>query len=108
LWSVISWWSVLLLEETGVPRENQRPVASHWHTLSHKSVSSTPRHLLYIMLFKDKIKIIIISIHHISYITGIHYRSHFLYHSLVYIIDHISYITGIDYRSDFLYHWYTL
>ena len=27
--SVFSWWSVLLVEETGVPRENQRPVASH-------------------------------------------------------------------------------
>ena len=27
--SVISWRSVLFLEETGVPRENHRPVASH-------------------------------------------------------------------------------
>jgi hypothetical protein len=27
--SVISWWSVLLLEETGVPGENHRSVASH-------------------------------------------------------------------------------
>jgi hypothetical protein len=27
--SVISWWSVLLVEETGVPRENHRPAASH-------------------------------------------------------------------------------
>jgi hypothetical protein len=27
--SVISWQSVLLVEETGVPRENHRPVASH-------------------------------------------------------------------------------
>jgi hypothetical protein len=26
--SVISWWSVLLVEETGVPEENHRPVAS--------------------------------------------------------------------------------
>ena len=45
--SVISWWSVLLVEETGVvrenrlrllveetavPRENHLPVASHWQT----------------------------------------------------------------------------
>jgi len=30
--SVISWWSVLLVEETG---ENHRPVASYWQTLSH-------------------------------------------------------------------------
>jgi hypothetical protein len=27
--SVISWRSVLLVEETGIPGENYRPVASH-------------------------------------------------------------------------------
>jgi hypothetical protein len=27
--SVISWWSVLLVEETGKPRENHRPAANH-------------------------------------------------------------------------------
>jgi len=27
--SAISWLSVLLMEETGVPGENSRPVASH-------------------------------------------------------------------------------
>jgi hypothetical protein len=27
--SVILWWSVLLVEETSVPGENHRPVASH-------------------------------------------------------------------------------
>ena len=27
--SVISWWSVLMVEETGVPRENHRPAVSH-------------------------------------------------------------------------------
>jgi hypothetical protein len=31
--SVISWQSVLLVEETGVPRENHPPVASHWQRL---------------------------------------------------------------------------
>jgi hypothetical protein len=41
--SVISWWSVLLVEETGVPGENHQPVASHRQTLSHNIVSSTPR-----------------------------------------------------------------
>ena len=35
----ISWQSVLLVEETGVPRENHRPVASHCQTLSHNVVS---------------------------------------------------------------------
>jgi hypothetical protein len=32
--SVIWWWSVLLVEETGVPWEYHRPAASHWQTLS--------------------------------------------------------------------------
>jgi len=41
--SVLSWRSVLLVEETGVPRDNHRPLASHWQMLSH-NVSSTPRH----------------------------------------------------------------
>jgi hypothetical protein len=38
--SVISWWSVLLVE---VPGYNHLPVASHRQTLSHNVVSSTPR-----------------------------------------------------------------
>ena len=42
--SVISWRSALLVEETGVPGENGRPVASHRQTLLHNVVSSTPRH----------------------------------------------------------------
>jgi len=42
--SVISWRSVLLVVETGVPGENHRLVTSHWETLSHNVVSSTHRH----------------------------------------------------------------
>ena len=41
--SVIAWRSVLLVEKTGVPKENHRPVASNWQTVSHNVVSSTPR-----------------------------------------------------------------
>jgi hypothetical protein len=40
----ISVISVLLVEETGVPWENHRSVASHWQTLSNNVVSSTLRH----------------------------------------------------------------
>jgi hypothetical protein len=40
--SVISWRSVLLVEEAGVSRVNHWPATSHWQTLSHKVVSSTP------------------------------------------------------------------
>ena len=41
--SVIWWRSGLLVEETGIPGEIHRPVTSHWPTLSHNVVSSTPR-----------------------------------------------------------------
>jgi hypothetical protein len=33
---VIWWWSVLLVEETGVLRENHWPSANHWQFFSHK------------------------------------------------------------------------
>ena len=39
--SGISWRSVLLMEETGVPGENHQP--ANQQTLSHNFVSSTPR-----------------------------------------------------------------
>ena len=42
--SVLPWRSALLMEKTGEPGENHRPVASHSQTLSQKVVSSTPRH----------------------------------------------------------------
>jgi len=41
--SVLSWRSILLIEETGVTGENHRPTASHGQTLSHNVVSSTYR-----------------------------------------------------------------
>ena len=42
--SAILWQSVLLVEETGVPLENHRPVASHSQALSHNVVSSALCH----------------------------------------------------------------
>ena len=42
--SVLSWRSVLLVEETGAPKENHRPAAIHWQTLSCNVLSSTHRH----------------------------------------------------------------
>ena len=41
---VISWRSVLLVDETKVPGKKHWSVANHWQTLSNKVVSSTPRH----------------------------------------------------------------
>ena len=38
----ISWRWVLFVEEIRIPEENHRPTASHWQTLSHNVVSSTP------------------------------------------------------------------
>jgi len=40
----ISWQSVSLLEETGLPVENHWPVTSRWQTVSHNVASSTPSH----------------------------------------------------------------
>ena len=42
--SAISWWSVLVVEETGVLWVNHQPAESHWQTWSHNVVSSTSRH----------------------------------------------------------------
>jgi len=39
--SVISWRSVLMVEETRVAGENNRPAACRWQTLSHNVVSRT-------------------------------------------------------------------
>jgi hypothetical protein len=39
--SVLSWRSVLLVEETGVPRETHQSLVSYYQTLSHNVVSST-------------------------------------------------------------------
>ena len=58
--SAISWRLVLLVDETGVPGENHRPVASHWKTLSHNDVLNTTGHdlsqvtekLYHIMLYR--------------------------------------------------------
>ena len=41
--SVISWCSVLFVEETGVSGENHRSAAGHWQTFSHNVESSTLR-----------------------------------------------------------------
>jgi hypothetical protein len=34
------WRSILLVEETGIPGENHRPVTSNWQTVSHNDISS--------------------------------------------------------------------
>jgi ABC-type Fe3+ transport system permease subunit len=41
--TIFQLYRVILVEKTGVPRENHRPATSHWQTLSHNVVSSTLR-----------------------------------------------------------------
>jgi hypothetical protein len=53
--SVISWQSVLLVEETGVPGENHRPAASHWQTLLHNIASSNSQQSLQLKKYISKI-----------------------------------------------------
>jgi len=48
--SVISRRPVLLVEETGVPGENHRPVASHWQTNLN-----IINYLYYYQLLKDQL-----------------------------------------------------
>ena len=43
--SIISWRSVLLMEETGVPEEIHRPTTSHWQTLSYKAGFELTTHI---------------------------------------------------------------
>jgi hypothetical protein len=43
-WIYNYWRSVLLTEEIRIARENHRPAASHWQTLSHNVVSSKPHY----------------------------------------------------------------
>jgi hypothetical protein len=45
--------SDILVEETGVHGKNHWPVASHWQTLSHNVVSSTPR-FFEVWVFKNE------------------------------------------------------
>jgi len=40
--TVISWRSILLMEETEVPAENDQPVASRRQIISHNVVLGTP------------------------------------------------------------------
>ena len=42
--SVISWWSVLLMEETG---ENHQPAASHWQNYAHANYENISIHILF-------------------------------------------------------------
>ena len=42
--ATFNYFSVISWKKPEYPGENHRPVASHWQTLSHNVVSSTPRH----------------------------------------------------------------
>ena len=63
--SVISWRSVILVEETGVPGENHRPAINHWqylysvdyHTMKYVEICNIWYIFYYYFLVKD-IKIV--------------------------------------------------
>jgi hypothetical protein len=51
--TVISWQSVLLVEETGCLRETQQSAASHWQTLSHNVVH------LALMVIRTRLSVVV-------------------------------------------------
>jgi hypothetical protein len=53
--SVISWRSVVLVEETWVPVENNRPVVNHWQTLSYNVLLHLER--INLVRFKHEMEI---------------------------------------------------
>ena len=61
--SVILWRSVLLVKETGVPRENHRPVPSHWQLLHimlyrvHIAINSITLKIVDYMYYQDIVDI---------------------------------------------------
>jgi hypothetical protein len=63
--SVISWRSVLLVEETGGPGENHRPVAIHWQTSALEPTTWTitpPRRLSKICnVYKNNVHLLRVS-----------------------------------------------
>jgi hypothetical protein len=65
--SAISWWSILLVEETRGPGENHRLVASHWQTLSHNVV-----HLVLIEIRRNQLP-------HFYLLTERYDRQYFVY-----------------------------
>jgi hypothetical protein len=74
--SVMSWRSVILVEEAGGPGENHRPVASNWQTLSHivvdpTTIPSRPRRPLPWMWLKHLNIIQVYNLKHTSIILGI-------------------------------------
>jgi hypothetical protein len=69
--SVISWWSVCLVEETGVPGENHRPVTSHW--LSCFCVSYLCIRFVFFTLY-IYVRFILFFIFHIVYLLTCLYR----------------------------------
>jgi hypothetical protein len=56
--SVISWRSVLLVEETGVPGEKHWPAASHWQTLSYNVVHFALRGIFRNFWINQKLKMV--------------------------------------------------
>jgi hypothetical protein len=51
--SVISWRSVVLVKETGIPGEKYRPVATHRQTLEHNGVSKSQQLKNYEIIHTD-------------------------------------------------------
>jgi len=76
--SVISWWSVLLVEETG---ENHWPAACHWYTLSHNVVSSVNARNYSLIIKTIKVSKIVLALVIVCGIFKRHWNYHINYFS---------------------------
>jgi hypothetical protein len=96
--SVISWRSVLLVEETRVPGENHRPVASHWQTLCQIFRIFQNPHLIRTAVGVASVTVKTGSHDNINHILQIiyyfcsirHHRSHLVVNHQHYVIKFVS------------------
>jgi hypothetical protein len=68
--SVLSWQSVLFVEETGVPGENHQPAASHWQTLNTSHSIRNVRVSIFIISFLSFFSDFLVTVSGSSYLKS--------------------------------------
>ena len=84
--STISWWPVLLVEETGICKDNHPSVTCYWQTLPHKVVSFTPCMSRATIELKIAVNFCQSNYHTIAATKALHKQYH-CYHYVIYMYD---------------------